>query len=99
MVSRYRVRVYHLPDFVDFSHKGDLTKAKATCETCHGPLRDRDVIRKEMDTSMAGCMDCHRANDASVACNDCPTLARNQAMERQVVITMDATGSGFGAAR
>ena len=65
------VRVYHLPDFVDFSHKIHLTKAKATCEDCHGPVRERDVIRKEMDTSMAGCMECHRANNASVACNYC----------------------------
>ena len=65
------VRVYHLPDFVDFSHKVHLTRGKATCETCHGPVRERDVIRKETDTSMAGCMECHRANNASVACNYC----------------------------
>jgi hypothetical protein len=65
------VQVYHLPDFVDFSHKAHLTKGKATCENCHGPVRERDVIRKEMDTSMAGCMDCHRSKDASVACNFC----------------------------
>jgi hypothetical protein len=65
------VRVYHLPDYVDFSHKEHLTKAKATCETCHGPVKERDAIRKESDISMAGCIDCHRANGASVACNFC----------------------------
>ena len=65
------VRVYRLPDFVDFSHKAHLATGKATCENCHGPVRERDVIRKEMDTSMAGCMDCHRTNNASVACNFC----------------------------
>ena len=65
------VRVYRLPDFVDFSHKVHLTQAKAKCEDCHGPVRESDVIRKETDTSMAACMDCHRANGASVACNYC----------------------------
>jgi hypothetical protein len=65
------VQVYRLPDFVDFSHKAHLTKAKASCETCHGPVRKRDVIRKELDTSMAGCMECHRSKNASVACNFC----------------------------
>ena len=65
------VRVYQVPDYVDFSHKVHLTKAKAACETCHGPVRERDVIRKETDMRMTGCMDCHRANNASVACNFC----------------------------
>jgi hypothetical protein len=64
-------RVYNLPDFVDFSHKQHLTKAKASCENCHGPVREREVIRKESDISMAGCMDCHRTNNASVECTFC----------------------------
>jgi hypothetical protein len=29
------------------------------------------VIRKESDISMAGCMSCHEANNASVACTFC----------------------------
>lgn len=65
------VRVYHLPDYVDFSHKEHLAKAKATCDTCHGPVKERDAIRKESDISMAGCIDCHRSHDASVGCNFC----------------------------
>ena len=64
-------RVYRVPDYVFFSHKIHLTQAKAMCETCHGPVRDRDVIRKEKDTSMASCMDCHRMAGASTECNFC----------------------------
>jgi hypothetical protein len=64
-------RVYRLPDYVFFSHKEHLTKAEATCETCHGPVKERDVMRKEKEISMAACMDCHRAKQASVACNFC----------------------------
>jgi hypothetical protein len=64
-------RVYRVPDYVAFSHKVHETKAKATCEICHGPVRDRDVIRKEKETSMASCMDCHKASAVSIACDYC----------------------------
>ncbi len=64
-------RVYRVPEYVFFSHKVHVTKAKAACETCHGPVRDRDVMRKEKETSMAVCMDCHKASAASVACDYC----------------------------
>jgi hypothetical protein len=63
-------RVYRLPDYVFFSHKEHLAKG-AVCETCHGPVGERDVLRKEKDISMAACMDCHRSKQASVACNFC----------------------------
>ena len=65
------VRVYKVPDYVDFSHSVHLSKAKATCEECHGPVREREVMRRETDIRMTGCMECHRANNASVACNFC----------------------------
>jgi cytochrome c7-like protein/class III cytochrome C family protein len=64
-------RVYRIPDYVFFSHKEHLKSAKATCETCHGPVRERDVMRKEKETSMAACMDCHRTAGASLACDFC----------------------------
>ena len=64
-------RVYRVPEYVFFSHKVHVTKAKAACETCHGPVRDRDVMRKEKETSMAVCMDCHKASAVSIACDYC----------------------------
>jgi hypothetical protein len=64
-------RVYRVPEYVFFSHKVHLISAKATCDTCHGPVRERDVIRKEKETSMAACMDCHRTAGASTECNFC----------------------------
>src|SRR6266853_1194420 len=53
-------RVYRLPEYVFFSHKEHVAKG-AACETCHGPVGERDVLRKEKEISMAACMDCHRA--------------------------------------
>lgn len=53
-------RVYRLPDYVAFSHRAHVTNAKAACETCHGAVRESDVIRKEKAINMAACMDCHK---------------------------------------
>ena len=36
-------RVYRVPDYVAFSHKAHVEKARAVCETCHGPVQERDV--------------------------------------------------------
>jgi hypothetical protein len=63
-------RVYRIPDYVDFSHKAHVAKG-VTCENCHGQVRESDALRKEKETTMAACMDCHRAREASVACNYC----------------------------
>ncbi|MFN0170215.1 MAG: cytochrome c3 family protein [Bryobacteraceae bacterium] len=63
-------RVYRVPDYVYFSHKEHVAKG-VTCDACHGPVRERDALSKEKETSMAACMDCHRARQASLACNYC----------------------------
>jgi len=63
------VRVYQLPDYVYFSHRVH-TAAGTTCETCHGPVRERDVITKEVAHNMKSCIACH---DATKARNDCKT--------------------------
>jgi hypothetical protein len=64
------IRVYEIPSYVEFSHKRHLDSG-AACETCHGPVAERDRIAREVDISMTGCMDCHRANKATLACTSC----------------------------
>jgi Cytochrome c7 and related cytochrome c/Class III cytochrome C family len=64
-------RVYRVPDYVYFSHKEHLKSGKATCETCHGDVRQLEVMRKVKETSMAACIDCHKTNSAPVACDYC----------------------------
>ena len=63
--------VYRVPDWVSFSHKKHVGVEGVTCETCHGPVREREVLRRERDISMAACMDCHRARKASNECLLC----------------------------
>jgi hypothetical protein len=64
------VRVYQIPGYVFFSHKNHL-ETGASCETCHGKVQERDRLYKETDISMGGCMNCHRANRASLDCTFC----------------------------
>ena len=66
-------RVYLLPYFVFFGHSAHRG-AKEGCATCHGPVAKRDLLWKEHETSMKACMDCHKANRASVACSFCHEL-------------------------
>ena len=66
-------RVYLLPYFVFFGHGGHQG-AKDGCETCHGPVAKRDLLWKERETSMKSCVECHKANQASVSCTFCHEL-------------------------
>ncbi|HUQ90026.1 MAG TPA: cytochrome c3 family protein [Bryobacteraceae bacterium] len=64
------VRVYQIPSFVFFSHKAHLA-AGANCETCHGPVKEREALARETDISMGGCMACHQKHKASNDCEYC----------------------------
>jgi hypothetical protein len=64
------VRVYQLPTYVYFSHRVH-TAAGATCVTCHGPVRERDRITKEVSHNMRSCMACHAATKARSDCMTC----------------------------
>ena len=65
-------RVYRVPDYVSFSHKRHVTgPAAATCDVCHGPVREMDVMQKVRDTSMPACLECHEARGASTRCDTC----------------------------
>jgi hypothetical protein len=66
-------RVYRLPDFVYFSH---AKHSGTACAGCHGPVESRDVLSKEVSTSMTACMACHTAKKASTACTACHDLGQ-----------------------
>ncbi len=63
-------RVYQIPTYVFFSHRAHGA-AGAACETCHGPVRERNVITKEVLHNMGTCMDCHRRSKANNDCTYC----------------------------
>jgi hypothetical protein len=63
--------VYLVADYVFFSHREHVEKAGASCSDCHGDVAQMDVVAKERDISMAACMSCHRAKNASLECDFC----------------------------
>ena len=69
------VRVYQLPDFVFFSHASHVN-ADVACASCHGPVEERDVLAKEISTSMITCMNCHVESKASITCYLCHELGQ-----------------------
>jgi cytochrome c3-like protein len=65
------VRVYVVSSWVYWNHRSHL-EAKMTCEMCHGQVAEMEVMMKVSNvTTMAGCIDCHRKNDASTGCQYC----------------------------
>lgn len=64
-------RVYRVPDFVWFSHASHVLDASVQCETCHGPVAEREVLFQEKPTTMAACMECHARNSAPNDCDLC----------------------------
>jgi Cytochrome c7 and related cytochrome c len=65
------VRVYQLPDYVYWDHRTHLAAGLA-CETCHGPVADRDVLAQETDiVTMRGCQACHEKRQVYTDCGDC----------------------------
>jgi hypothetical protein len=69
------VRAYQVPDFVHFEHDRHTSQGTA-CGECHGPVATRDVLAKEVSTSMAACMSCHQQRKASIQCNVCHELGQ-----------------------
>jgi Zn ribbon nucleic-acid-binding protein len=66
-------RLYHLPDFVFFSHQKHLN-AGVECAVCHGPVQGRDTLWQEKEISMVSCVGCHTLQKASVSCDLCHNI-------------------------
>jgi Cytochrome c7 and related cytochrome c/Class III cytochrome C family len=65
------VRIYVVSGSVFWNHRSHR-EAGMKCEACHGEVRKMDVLSATTDvTTMAGCVDCHRKNDASTGCQYC----------------------------
>ncbi len=65
------VKVYRVPDYVWFSHEVHHREAGLECESCHGPVAEREVIVREKSISMNSCIACHDERGASKECNVC----------------------------
>ena len=66
---------HKLPDFVFFSHARHL-KAKLDCAACHGAVWEQDRPKPHVALTMKGCVDCHKASQAKIACDLCHELGQ-----------------------
>lgn len=65
------VRIYVVSGWVYWNHRLHL-EAGMKCEMCHGEVSKMDTLTQATNvTTMAGCIDCHRKNDASTGCQYC----------------------------
>lgn len=54
------VKVHKLPDYAYFNHSVHLNRG-VSCVSCHGKVKDMEVVRQVETHSMGWCLDCHRA--------------------------------------
>jgi hypothetical protein len=65
------VRVYVVSGWVFWNHRAHL-EAGMKCEMCHGDVSKMEMLKSATNvTTMAGCVDCHRKNNASSGCQYC----------------------------
>jgi class III cytochrome C family protein/cytochrome c7-like protein len=65
------VRVYVVSGWVFWNHRSHL-EVGMKCEACHGEVRKMEVLTAATNvTTMAGCVDCHKKNEASTGCQYC----------------------------
>jgi mono/diheme cytochrome c family protein len=63
------VRVHNLPDLAYFNHSQHVNVAGVECETCHGPIKEMDVVKQYSLLTMGWCIDCHRKTDVNTKGN------------------------------
>ena len=81
-------KVHLLPDFVKFNHaphikalaqKGNLNAYpessvyRQSCQTCHGPVEQMEVMVQHKNLSMGWCIECHRREESKDWLNQCST--------------------------
>jgi len=57
-------KVHDLPDFVRFNHRQHQA-AGVTCQTCHGPIQEMNVVQQWSPLTMGWCINCHRDSTAT----------------------------------
>lgn len=73
------VKVHMLPDHVKFNHKRHVHRLSGAedrypaCKTCHGEIKQMDVVEQHSSLSMGWCVNCHREQDPKgpLNCSTC----------------------------
>jgi cytochrome c2 len=60
------IRVHNLPDLAYFNHSQHTTVGGLDCETCHGPVKEMDVVKQFSPLTMGWCIQCHRDTEVKM---------------------------------
>ena len=63
------VRIHNLPDLAYFNHAQHVNVGGQQCETCHGPIKEMDVVKQYSLLTMGWCINCHRQTDVATKGN------------------------------
>lgn len=64
------VRIHNLPDLAYFNHSQHVNVAELDCETCHGPIKEMEVVYQYSSLTMGWCINCHRETDVNTKGNE-----------------------------
>lgn len=64
------IRVHNLPDLAYFNHSQHVQVANLECETCHGPIKEMEVVYQYSSLTMGWCINCHRETDVNTKGNE-----------------------------
>ena len=64
------VRIHNLPDFAYFNHSQHVEVGGITCQTCHGPVQEMEIMYQEAPLTMGWCVNCHRETGVQTAGNE-----------------------------
>ncbi|QSE97115.1 c-type cytochrome [Fulvivirga lutea] len=64
------VRIHNLPDLAYFNHSQHVQVGGIECETCHGEIKEMEVVQQASLLTMGWCIDCHRKTDVNTKGND-----------------------------
>jgi hypothetical protein len=65
------VRIYVVAGWVFWNHRSHL-EASMKCEMCHGNVSNMEIVTAATNvTTMSGCVECHRKENAGTGCQYC----------------------------
>jgi hypothetical protein len=65
--------IYHVPDYVYFSHRRHVAIGKLNCKLCHGDMAALDSPPKTqfLQIKMQNCWNCHEKHHVTTDCSHC----------------------------
>jgi len=63
------IRIHNLPDLAYFNHAQHVNVGGVQCETCHGPIKEMEVVKQYSLLTMGWCINCHRQTDVAAKGN------------------------------